>query len=48
VSSSRLGIAQNVHTPATVRVSVQANRRAADAFQVREPYHSPPVALPRA
>jgi hypothetical protein len=48
VSSSRLGITQNVHTPATVSVSVQANRRAAGAFQVRVPYHSPPVALPRA
>jgi hypothetical protein len=45
---SRFGIVQNVHTPATVSASVSASRRPAGAFQVRVPYHSPPVALPSA
>jgi len=41
-------MAQNVHTPHTVIVSVIASRRAAGARQVRVPYQSPPVALPKA
>jgi len=41
-------MAQNVHTPATVIVSAMASRREAGARQVRVPYQSPPVALPRA
>ncbi len=47
-STSRLGIAQNVHTPATVRQSVTAMLFHAGVSQFREPYHRPPVALPSA
>src|ERR1700722_15881275 len=48
VSTSRFGIAQNVHTPATVNGRVIARRRAAGVCQVRDPYQRPPVALPSA
>ena len=47
-STSRFGIAQNVHTPATVSERVTASRRQAGACQLREPYQRPPVALPSA
>src|SRR5579859_741607 len=42
-STSRFGMAQNVHTPATVSGRVTASRRRAGAFQVRAPYQSPPI-----
>jgi hypothetical protein len=48
VSRPRLGIIQNVLTPATVITSVTASRREAGACQPRAPYHSPPVPLPSA
>ena len=47
-STVRSGTAPNVHTPATVRVSVTANRRQPGARQFRVPYHSPPAPLPHA
>jgi hypothetical protein len=47
-STSRLGTAQNVQTPATVSGRVTARRRHAGARQVRDPYQSPPIPLPRA
>src|ERR1700722_18624656 len=48
VSTSRFGIAQNVHTPATVSGRVTARRREGGVRQVRDPYQRPPVPLPRA
>jgi hypothetical protein len=48
VSTSRFGMAQNVHTAATVSGRVIASRRHAGARQVRDPYQSPPVPLPSA
>ena len=47
-STSRLGIAQNVHTPATVSGRVTASRSQAGARQLRDPYQSPPIPLPSA
>src|SRR3984893_19486204 len=48
VSTSRFGIAQNVHTPATVSGKVTASRCHAGARQVLDPYQRPPVPLPSA
>jgi len=48
VSTSRFGIAQNVHTPATVSGRVTARRCHAGARQVLDPYQRPPVPLPSA
>src|SRR5580700_9695836 len=47
-STSRFGMAQNVHTPATVGGRVTASRCRAGARQLRAPYQSPPIPLPRA
>jgi hypothetical protein len=48
VSTSGFGIAQKVHTPATVSGSVTARRSHAGARQVLDPYQRPPVPLPSA
>ena len=48
MSTSRFGIAQKVQTPVTVRMRVMPKRREAVARQFRDPYQSPPVALPSA
>src|ERR1700677_398142 len=48
VSVIRLGWTQKVETPATVRLRVIANLVATGARHCRDPYQSPPVALPRA
>lgn len=41
-------MAQNVATPMTVRHKVSTNRVWVGVRQCRDPYHSPPVALPNA
>ena len=48
VSVIRFGWAQNVATPSTVRASVSANLFSTRARHCRDPYHNPPVALPKA
>ncbi len=48
VSVMRFGWAQKVATPITVSVRVSANLLCSGARHCRDPYQSPPVALPKA
>ncbi len=47
-STSSPGTAQKADTPATVSAAVVVNRRPSGAVQCRDPYQSPPTALPNA